>query len=162
MEWLDSRVGATVDLDDIKCPYGSEVCKTTFDYEMVWIYSDSDVFARYDRLKIQEFLRNEPNFRYCIAPECAYGQLHDTADGNVFIYGECGHRHCTTHNIAFHDNETYEAYDERMRPFKLPQVEQEKLSGEEIENKTKKCPNEECGARYQKRSGCDHMACKYI
>jgi hypothetical protein len=68
--WLDSRVGATVKLDDIKCPCASEQCKATFDYDTVQQYATPDVFARYDRLKLQEFLRNDPSFRHCIAPDC--------------------------------------------------------------------------------------------
>jgi len=47
-----------------------------------------------------------------------------------------------------------------MRPFKLPQVEQEKLSQEEV-GKMRKCPNEKCGAPIEKNEGCDHMTCKF-
>jgi len=86
--WLDSQVGSAVTLKSIRCPCSSTKCPTKFTRETVKQYGDDDTFTRYDRIQLQELLRNEENFRYCIAPNCISGQIHNPALGNIFIYGE--------------------------------------------------------------------------
>jgi hypothetical protein len=159
-DWLTNKVGSTGSLSQVQCPCASQKCKIPFTWENAQEYATPEVFERYDRLMLQEALRDDPAFRYCIARDCLYGQIHDQDAGNIFICGSCGHRHCTTHHITFHDGESCEQYAERMRLANLSRAEQEKASKEELEKNSKQCPGPNCGYWIQKTSGCDHMTCK--
>jgi hypothetical protein len=78
----------------------------------------TDTQASYDKLMVVETLRDSPHFRYCIAPNCPSGQLHDPSS-NIFICGACNGRHCSVHNVPFHDGETYAQFDERTHAAQL-------------------------------------------
>lgn len=160
-DWLANKVGSTGSLSQIQCPCSSQKCKIPFTWENAQEYATPEVFERYDRLMLQETLCDDSAFRYCIARDCPYGQIHDQDAGNIFICGSCGHRHCTTHHITFHDGESCEQYDERMRLANLSQAEQEEASKKELEKNSKQCPGSNCGYWIQKTSGCDHMTCKF-
>lgn len=125
---------------------------------------------------MRNFLSADPHFRYCLAEGCESGQIHDEGtDANIFCCGTCGFRVCTVHDTAFHDNETCEQYDTRLRR----QEEEAKAKAETEKEKAKKvaerrkqeaasvalikaktvaCPS--CKAPIQKNGGCDHMTCK--
>ncbi|KAH7068378.1 hypothetical protein BKA63DRAFT_570480 [Paraphoma chrysanthemicola] len=157
--WLSNEVGNTASLSQVRCPCESQDCKVPFTWEDAREYATPEVFARFDHLHVLETLRKDPNFRYCIVRDCSFGQIHGDNDGNIFICGSCGHRHCTRHNITFHDGETCEQYDERERLGRLPHAEQELASKAALEKISTQCPGPECGYWVQKSSRCDHMTC---
>jgi hypothetical protein len=114
----------------------------------------------YDKLTLQTFLRNHPDFRYCIGLGCPFGQLHDAEDGNIFICATCGHCSCVNHNIAFQSGETCEQYDTRKAREDKAISEMNKATMDLLEKETKKCPG--CGYRIEKTRGCDRVTCKFI
>ncbi|KAH4191043.1 hypothetical protein HBI23_230560 [Parastagonospora nodorum] len=154
--WIAVRVAETTQHRNITCPCG---CGTVLTRENVEQYAESNILQAYDDLLAQE-LAEELGFRRCIGPECESGQIHDIEDGNIFICHECGHRHCTTHHIPFHDGETCEDYDNRLHREAMPPTAEEIADQEYVDKHTKNCPGPKCGKRGDKVSGCDHMTCE--
>jgi hypothetical protein len=113
----------------------------------------------YDKLTFQNFLRNHPDFRHCIRPECPFGQLHDAEDGNIFSCATCGHRSCVNHNVDFHSGETCEQYDVRKAAEVEALLVMLKASMDVLDKETKKCPG--CESHIQESRGCDHMTCNF-
>jgi predicted RNA-binding Zn-ribbon protein involved in translation (DUF1610 family) len=131
----------------------------------------------------------DPNFRYCLAEGCNFGQIHDSGhDGNIYRCGECGFRVCTVHDVPFHTDETCDEYTERIeaeregakpgakearlkREQERMEQEQERLEQERLEHEQEQaslnvvsktsveCPG--CHAKITKTDGCDHMTCEY-
>jgi hypothetical protein len=128
------------------------------DYHQTLSSPDANTCS-YDRHAFQEAVRDDPDFRYCIAPVCPSGQIHDTEAGNIFICQLCNRRHCTTHGVPFHVGESCENYDRRMR-FALHTIE-ERYSLDEVAKSSKPCPGAKCGYRIHKFDGCDFTRCKF-
>jgi hypothetical protein len=146
-------------------------------HDVVREQASAEVFARYvrqivphrwltgtsfDRLSLASALADLPDFRYCLAPGCDSGQIHDDEDdeSNIFRCNECGYRYCTSHNIAFHVGETCDEYDERMRDEARTIEDREALSAALIEDISKLCPGPGCSYRIEKHAGCDHITCE--
>jgi hypothetical protein len=121
----------------------------------------TDTQASYDKLMVVETLRDSPHFRYCIAPNCPSGQLHDPSS-NIFICGACNGRHCSVHNVPFHDGETCAQFDERTHAAQLAAAKDAKASQQELDKTSVKCPGRDCGVNIHKTIGCDHMTCKFM
>src|SRR4051812_43056626 len=97
-------------------------------------------------------LNSIPNFRHCLGPGCASGQIHDSGiEGNIFRCNECNFLVCTVHDEAFHAGETCAEYDKRKNSQR--KVEDD-ASVEKIKNTTKQCPGPECGVNIEKDRGC--------
>ncbi|EAT82199.1 hypothetical protein HBH56_107170 [Parastagonospora nodorum] len=154
--WIAVRVGETTHHRNTTCPCG---CGTVLTRENVEQYAEGNTLQGYDDLLAQE-LAEELGFRRCIGPDCESGQIHDSEDGNIFICHECGHRHCSTHDIPFHDGETCEDYDNRLHREAMPPTAEEIADQEYVDKHTKNCPGPKCGKRGDKVSGCDHMTCE--
>lgn len=115
--------------------------------------SNTNYHVRYDRLSTRAALNAIPGFRWCIAPFCDSGQIHDS-EGSIMTCTECKFRTCTNCDREFHDGETCDEYTERMGI----QEDLIKQSEEAIEQMAKQCPG--CKTRIEKNGGCDHMTCK--
>jgi predicted RNA-binding Zn-ribbon protein involved in translation (DUF1610 family) len=123
---------------------------------------------RFDELSVRSFLGVDPNFYYCHAEECNYGQIHGAdLDGNIFRCGACGFRICTFHDVPFHTDETCDQYTERMEREEGERQEearvkreQEEASLAEVSRTAVECPG--CGSHIHKTLGCDHMTCEYL
>ncbi|KAK5720764.1 hypothetical protein LTR15_006725 [Elasticomyces elasticus] len=103
-------------------------------------------------------------FRWYISPGCNSGQDH--YDGDIFRCGSCGHKACAGCNVAWHEDETCEVYQERIaqenqgRENREQRVRDEEASVETLGRTTKICPNPECRRKLEKSGGCDHFTCK--
>ncbi|KAK3072183.1 hypothetical protein LTR53_007290 [Teratosphaeriaceae sp. CCFEE 6253] len=93
-----------------------------------------------------------PEFRWCTAPTCPFGQLHD--EGDISRCAACAHKACVTCNTAWHAEETCAAYQART----AARAQDEESSAQAIERMAKLCPG--CGRKLEKIGGCDHMTCK--
>ncbi|KAJ4376033.1 hypothetical protein N0V83_001313 [Neocucurbitaria cava] len=158
MDWLGNEVGSAA-TGRLGCP--SSGCNALFSHYDVRMHATAEVFERFENLILQKYLRDHPDFRYCLRPGCTHGQIHDSGvhGNNIFICGACGFHVCTTHSVAMHNGETCEQYDERQRLQQLPNFEQEQASQVEIKKISQKCPGPDCGYNIQKSAGCDHMTC---
>jgi len=126
---------------------------------------DGTVFTdnhSYDSLLVKELYREDPQFRHCLAPDCSSGQIHTSAagEGNIFVCRACGHRHCTVHNVTFHEDQTCEEYDAQLLANPLAYTEDDMKSRKEVARTSVKCPGLHCGFDLEKESGCDHVICK--
>ena len=116
---------------------------------------------RYETLVTRAILSANPNFRWCLNPECDSGQIHENSkDGPIFKCAECKTKICVFHERAWHKGETCKQFDYRVAAEK--QRVEEAASIAVIEKITKKCPGkpgQPCGWNIEKVAGCDHMTC---
>lgn len=111
---------------------------------------------RYLRLSIRAGLAEDPNFHWCIGPQCESGQIHDPSGGDIFSCAACGYRSCSKCERPWHHEETCAQYTTR-----LDAVDgNEAASAAFIASNTKECPS--CTSKIQKDGGCDHMTCKSL
>jgi hypothetical protein len=137
-------------IDKITCPE----CDEVFEHHDLKKHMTDEEFARYERLKLRATLNAIPDFRWCIAPNCDNGQIHDVEGGTIFTCNSCKYKSCTTCEREFHDGETCEQYTERM----AAQDDLNKASEATINAMAKECPK--CRSKIEKNGGCDHMTCK--
>jgi hypothetical protein len=109
---------------------------------------------RYLRLSIRAGLAKDPNFHWCIGPECENGQIHDGSGGDIFSCAACGYRSCSKCERPWHQDETCDQYTARLNAVDG----NEAASAAFISSNTKECPS--CKSRIQKDGGCDHMTCR--
>ncbi|KAF2185229.1 hypothetical protein K469DRAFT_497468, partial [Zopfia rhizophila CBS 207.26] len=58
-------------------------------------------------------------FRWCPRADCSSGQIHDTGrDGPIFTCVKCRTKLCLFHETAWHEAETCEEFDHRMKKSK--------------------------------------------
>ena len=115
----------------------------------------SDTGARYNEQATRAALNNDPDFRWCIAPNCNSGQIHrPSSDDSIFRCHECGHEACITHNCDWHYGETCAQLDARANRRR----QDDEVSRQLINRISKECPG--CTANIEKVDGCDHMVCK--
>ncbi|KAI9375617.1 hypothetical protein BJX61DRAFT_539632 [Aspergillus egyptiacus] len=70
------------------------------------------VFRRYDTLRKQRALANDPKFIRCSNPKCDGGQVHTSgAKSPMMTCRECGSRTCFNHQRPWHENMTCREYD---------------------------------------------------
>lgn len=102
---------------------------------------------RFEHLSMRAALAKDPNFHWCIGPECENGQIHDGSGGNIFQCSTCGYRSCAECERPWHQGETCEQYTAR-----LDAVDgNEAASAAFISTNTKECPS--CKSRIQKDGG---------
>ena len=121
-------------------------------------------FERYDKLSARSVLGVIENFHWCIAPECGSGQVHEgneNGENPIFECGQCGHRQCVKHDVAWHEDETCDEFDYRVSGRQArDQENQNQASEDTIGRTTQICPNDRCKARIERSTGCDHMTCE--
>ncbi|TVY39652.1 Uncharacterized protein LSUB1_G004501 [Lachnellula subtilissima] len=143
--------------DMIKCP----LCPELMHFESIKEIASEEAFQRYDRNSVIAAFRHMPNFTYCLNVGCDSGQIHGGGDDQpIMTCTACQFKTCFTHNIAWHSGMTCSEYDEVLAKDK-ERTEQEAASEKFLTEKTKICPNPECGLHCIKASGCDHMTCKF-
>jgi hypothetical protein len=115
---------------------------------------------RYDDHATLSVLSTLPNFRWCISPTCTSGQEHNVNTlGPQFQCNACGRRACATHNVTWHESETFAQYEHRTNPTTRNKRQAEEEASEELMVvTTKRCPG--CQARILRNGGCEHMTCK--
>jgi hypothetical protein len=118
----------------------------------------SDPYS-YERYQVISLLANEPNFRWCLNPECKSGQLWESAEnaGIWVLCQECKFEMCFRHQVPWHDGLTCAEYDAKIaREGDIQKSEQW------IQDHTKPCPGPDCNKPVQKGPGCFHMTCKLL
>ncbi|KAE8444546.1 hypothetical protein EG329_014470 [Mollisiaceae sp. DMI_Dod_QoI] len=136
--WLAREVDNT-DWDKIHCV----ACKEVVPYDDMKRLMTSAAFEKYDQYSRNFTLSNMPNFRWCIAPNCKSGQIHENGvDGPIFLCTACFSKACVIHNVAWHESETCAEYSYRQDPT-VKQAE-EAASATEIKESSKPCPGPNC------------------
>ncbi|KAF2097382.1 hypothetical protein NA57DRAFT_77639 [Rhizodiscina lignyota] len=142
----------------VSCPE----CRRPFSHADMKRAANDDTFERYDKLSARAVVGDIQNFHWCVAAGCGSGQVHEgdeNGENPIFDCGQCGHRQCVKHKVAWHENETCDEYDYRISGNR--QRDQENQASEETAARTTQiCPNQRCKSRIEKRSGCDHMTCE--
>lgn len=154
--WITSELESK-GWENIRCPE----CREPLERSDIRKLASKKTFARYETLVSRAILSANPNFRWCLNPECDSGQIHENGkDGPVFRCAECKTKICMFHERAWHKGETCEQFDHRVAVEKR-RVE-EAASIAVIDKITKKCPGkpgQPCGWNIEKVAGCDHMTC---
>ncbi|OAL44430.1 hypothetical protein IQ07DRAFT_476181, partial [Pyrenochaeta sp. DS3sAY3a] len=150
LAYLNSQLDTTI-WNLIPCP--SLECNAFITHADVNDYATRELFDRFDRMSLMEHLGRERSFHLCLAPECSYGQYHDSTNGHLFQCADCGFRQCTVHNVGFHNGETCEQYDTRTK------AQSTALVGDQTYVKSRSIPCPKCKVPIVKAGGCDHMTC---
>ncbi|KAI9867063.1 MAG: hypothetical protein M1813_000461 [Trichoglossum hirsutum] len=150
------------DWDKIRCME----CGAILQYEDVKAHLAEVDFERqvhtpnaYDALATRAALSTDADFRWCLRSGCGSGQIHLAGEeGPIFSCISCKFKACITHEREWHEGETCEQYDDRIRGQEARRDEE--ATARTIERTTKKCP--QCQSSIEKNSGCDHMTCKCL
>ncbi|TXB95708.1 hypothetical protein FocTR4_00016482 [Fusarium oxysporum f. sp. cubense] len=135
----------------LTCP--SSDCGRRLEYDEVKLYARQETFSKYDKYLTLEALSNLPSFRWCLAENCSYGQIHDLIESNHVSCEECGYEMCFEHQIKWHDDLTCGEFDS-MEKNGDPRFRETR---DWVNANTKQCPS--CGVNTQKGPGCFHMTC---
>ncbi|TVY74129.1 putative E3 ubiquitin-protein ligase ARI7 [Fusarium oxysporum f. sp. cubense] len=135
----------------LTCP--SSDCGRRLEYDEVKLYARQETFSKYDKYLTLEALSNLPSFRWCLAENCSYGQIHDLIESNHVSCEECGCEMCFEHQIKWHNDLTCEEFDS-MEENGDPRFHETR---DWVNANTKQCPS--CGVNTQKGPGCFHMTC---
>ena len=113
---------------------------------------------RFERLMTRADLEKVPNYRWCLAPDCVSGQVHDIAtDGPCFTCVSCEHKSCATHNVKWHEGQTCAQFNRHREGIKHQTALV--VTSIRMALTAKRCPK--CDASITKRGGCDHMTCEF-
>ncbi|RDI88617.1 hypothetical protein Vi05172_g1482 [Venturia inaequalis] len=149
--WIESRLDNNA-WDNITCL--EDGCEEIYQAADIQLHATAEQNEKYERLSTRAALAQDPNFHWCIGPECENGQIHDGSGGDIFQCATCGYRSCAKCERPWHPEETCEQYTAR-----LDAVDgNEAASAAFISTNTKECPS--CKSRIQKAGGCDHMTCR--
>jgi hypothetical protein len=111
---------------------------------------------RYQKFMIMDTMKNVPNFRSCLRPNCPSSQIHEGGDAEpLMVCAACGYKMCYPHALPWHEGQTCTQYDVMRR-----HRTEDDASLALIASLSKRCPGESCGVPIQKNLGCDHMTCK--
>ncbi|KAF5981890.1 e3 ubiquitin ligase ARI7 [Fusarium coicis] len=135
----------------LTCP--SFDCDRRLEYDEVKLYARQETFSKYDEYLKLEALRNLPSFRWCLADNCSYGQIHDLIESNHVSCEECGYEMCFQHQVRWHVDLSCEEFDS-MQENGDPRFRETR---DWVNANTKQCPS--CGVNMQKGPGCFHMTC---
>ncbi|TGO52984.1 hypothetical protein BOTNAR_0307g00010 [Botryotinia narcissicola] len=105
---------------------------------------------KYCDLALQSYLRSDPNFFWCLAPNCGSGQIRE-GDDPVMICGSCKASTCVHHQTPWHHSLTCEQFDLNSAKDEESQNKSEKI--------TVACPK--CHARIERRGGCLSVICTF-
>ncbi|KAH9214827.1 hypothetical protein DL95DRAFT_502494 [Leptodontidium sp. 2 PMI_412] len=140
--------------DDIRCP----TCNLQLQHNDVAEFAPPEIFEKYDNLSIRRALENDvPNFRWCLGPNCTFGQEHPDSptEQPIAVCSSCGFVSCSHHNVPWHSGQNCKEYDERI---KAGADLVDKRSEKTIRRIAKRCPG--CKRYINKNGGCQHMSCK--
>jgi hypothetical protein len=172
---------------NLKCP--SPQCKQMLKYEDIRFFASpeacarlvgtgSDLFFvkiygslrkfRYEKLWVRQSVNEMPDFRYCLANGCKWGQLHPQQSifysrpfGSMLTWPgrfpkitcmKCGAESCFTCQIPWHRGMTCAEYKAGANP--------DKASEEYMRKYCKRCPRRGCGIYIEKDRYCPHLLCE--
>lgn len=114
-QWLDVQV-ETRSPDQIACAQ----CPNILSQSGVRALATSAVYEKFLDAEFKATLASQPDFRWCIAPNCKSGQVH--IEGDIFRCVSCGFKACVHCNVEWHEGETCEVFQDR------PRVQEEQVS----------------------------------
>ncbi|THX55694.1 hypothetical protein D6D06_04768 [Aureobasidium pullulans] len=133
--------------DQVACPE----CAVLLGYEEVKNMTDAENFTKYDEAAFRAAISADPEFRYCMSTTCKSGQCHPAGiDEPTFCCRECGHNHCVSCEVNWHEGLTCAQYQHSLQ-----RAQEEEESQQEVAKISKPCPK--CRVPIQKNNGCDHM-----
>ena len=151
-QWLASQLKSQ-QVDKIACAQ----CATVLDQRAFRTLAIPTVYEKYLDASLRIAVSADESFRYCINPSgCKSGQMHDI-NYNIFRCFACSHKACSQCNVAWHEGESCEAYQENMSV----RHTEERASEEAVKKLSKLCPNAKCNKKIEKDGGCDHMTCEF-
>jgi hypothetical protein len=151
---------------NIRCPHAS--CKAVLSFNDMQSFAPLEVFARYDVYINRKGLEALSDYVPCANVQCGSGGIVDSAADSFATCSSCGVQTCVACKTRYHPGLTHgenmAALTEAEQGTERAQerVEEEAASQTFVNKRTKPCPNQECGVRIQKTSGCNHMTCTYI
>ncbi|KAK0109694.1 hypothetical protein ONS95_002373 [Cadophora gregata] len=136
--------------DKIKCPE----CSEALQYDVVKKWASKKSFEKYDENSAKSAMTE---LTMCLGANCGSGQIHDGGDAQpIMTCNECGFKTCYTHKMPWHSGQTCRQYEIDRKERMEQEAASEKFIREKLAAKT--CADPSCGARIQKRGGCDHMS----
>lgn len=100
---LDSRMW-----DQLSCPE----CPALLGYADVRKFATEATFQKYDFLTMKKAVSADPNFRWCTAAKCSFGQVHSGgAESPLIICDSCRGMSCFTHQSPWHEGMTCFEFD---------------------------------------------------
>ena len=116
LDCLTSHIDAQLDMQkgvQIPCPE----CQAMLSHSDVQTFATAAAFEKYDNMTLQIGMQAEPNFRWCPAPGCEVGQVHDGGDEDPLIKCVgCHAKSCFRHRAPWHDGKTCLEVDNEDQP----------------------------------------------
>jgi hypothetical protein len=162
--------------DNITCPE----CPELMQNGDIKLHAAKDVYKRFDELERRGIADKTPGWRWCLAPRCRAGQVHEPpaqvgesvsnlgpkrrswtkvkkseAAHNICTCNECGAKACVDCDLPWHEGETCHDYQTRIKGEDFEKKEAASLKT--IQKQCKQCPG--CKKNIQRNGGCDHMRC---
>lgn len=174
--WITTQLEMTTHVK-LSCPE----CSERLSQMDVKKLATKESYAKYDGLERRAFQEKTPGWRWCLAPGCRAGQVHQPlldavleAEGRgkakkggkkykkkpkrdeICICETCGAKACVSCDRLYHDGETCARYQKRV---KRQTGAEEEASLAHIGKACKKCPK--CEKNIEKNGGCDQVRCKF-
>ncbi|KAI9769205.1 MAG: hypothetical protein M1840_004334 [Geoglossum simile] len=97
----------------LSCPE----CPSPMTYPDVQRFATVETFQRYDALAMRDGIAIDAQFRWCPAPNCESGQIHNEgADAPIVTCISCGARSCFTHQRLWHEGLTCKEVENGVSP----------------------------------------------
>lgn len=174
-QWIAVQIDSTT-YDNITCPE----CPELMQNGDIKLHAAKDVYKRFDELERRGIADKTPGWRWCLAPRCRAGQVHEPpaqvgesvsnlgpkrrswtkvkkseAAHNICTCNECGAKACVDCDLPWHEGETCHDYQTRIKGEDFEKKEAASLKT--IQKQCKQCPG--CKKNIQRNGGCDHMRC---
>ncbi|KAL9539550.1 hypothetical protein PS6_011162 [Mucor atramentarius] len=144
------------DATNIQCP--QEGCNAAVDEATLKMVLDDGMYSRYQSLLDKVYVQDNPNLKWCTAPDCSYAIECDISKNSLntivpIVTCECGHVMCFGC-----DHEDHQPANCSMVKDWWRKKEEDSATATWISSHTKDCPK--CQSPIEKNGGCNHMWCK--
>ncbi|OCL09689.1 hypothetical protein AOQ84DRAFT_403818 [Glonium stellatum] len=142
--------------NEIRCP----ICLQSLERNDVQRGASPKTYAHYETLSTRSALSSTPSFTWCLNPSCNSGQEHHGGLNNpAFRCRSCSQVYCLADKCLWHTGEDCAQYQRRTQVQQQQHAAEERASWWTMTLTTRLCPNPQCGRRFEKAGGCDHMVC---
>ena len=131
-------------------------------------FAPPEIFNCYDEYVNKRGLEALSDYVPCSNVGCGSGGIVNSAIDSFATCSSCGIQTCVACRTRYHPGMTHAEHLAALKDVELDgerareRLEEERASEIFVEKKTKTCPNQDCGFRIQKISGCNHITCKHI
>lgn len=153
-------------LNDQTIPLSCPECDQILQHDDVKRHGYPKDLRKYDKLKHQNELEQDPRYTQCPSRHCFSGQVHDPPvqdffklqpAPDVFTCVQCHRAFCLTcGGIPWHVDKT--CYEHNREYIQGARAQEDKRGAATVQATTKACPS--CATRIAKDGGCDHMYCE--